>query len=358
MAEALKSHRLVDHGPGLPPGYGRHLRIFLSSPGDVPKERKIALRVIEQLQYESHLRGKVFLDPVAWDDPSGGGVMTATKTPQKCIEKGLTRPAECDIVVAIFWARMGTPLPNPPYTKANGEPYWSGAEWEYEDAMESALRHDRPQVVVYRRLEEPELKLGAPDFEEQVEQHRRVAKFFDRFRDPKTGANLAAWSGYRKPADFRRLFTKNLQTLVEGLLEAPTISCALSTEHPLRLWPRSPFPGLRAFTDDHEPIFFGRDREIDELVDRTNRDRFVAVVGASGSGKSSLVWAGLIPALKGNSIRSERAASTDWMWLRFTPAAWATTLLWRSRSNWSAVSAASREKLPKNWPPSRRRSPN
>jgi hypothetical protein len=83
-------------------------RIFLSSPGDVPAERKIALEVIDQLQYEPHFRGKVSLEPVAWDDPGAGTVMRATITPQEAIDQGLTRPADCDIVVVIFWARMGT----------------------------------------------------------------------------------------------------------------------------------------------------------------------------------------------------------------------------------------------------------
>ncbi len=296
-----------------------HLRIFLSSPGDVPKERKIALRVIEELQYEPHLRGKVSLDPVAWDDPTCGTVMTPTKSPQECIEEELTRPAECDIVIVIFWARMGTPLPHPLYHKANGQPYYSGAEWEYENAMEAAREHKRPQVVVYRRLEDPEIKLGAPDFEDRAEQYRRVREFFEKFRDRETGANLGGWNGYQKPAEFRKLFKRDLQRLVEKLLKTAVVRHTAPEAPPPKLWEGSPFPGLRAFEEKDAEIFFGRDREIDALVDRINRDRFVAVVGASGSGKSSLVWAGLIPALQGNSIRSERAASSDWLWLRMTP---------------------------------------
>jgi WD40 repeat protein len=44
-------------------------------------------------------------------------------------------------------------------------------------------------------------------------------------------------------------------------------------------------------------VFFGRDTQVDQLLDRLGRQRFVAVVGTSGCGKSSLVHAGLIPAL-------------------------------------------------------------
>jgi WD40 repeat protein len=60
---------------------------------------------------------------------------------------------------------------------------------------------------------------------------------------------------------------------------------------------QNPYPGLRPFETNEAHLFFGRDQQIGELVARLQRNRFVAVVGVSGSGKSSLVRAGLIPAL-------------------------------------------------------------
>jgi tetratricopeptide (TPR) repeat protein len=59
----------------------------------------------------------------------------------------------------------------------------------------------------------------------------------------------------------------------------------------------NPFPGLRAFEPDEDHLFFGREREIDELLRRLRQTRFLCVVGASGSGKSSIVRSGLIPSL-------------------------------------------------------------
>jgi excinuclease UvrABC ATPase subunit len=61
----------------------------------------------------------------------------------------------------------------------------------------------------------------------------------------------------------------------------------------------NPFPGLRPFEPDEDHLFFGRETEIDELLRRLRTTRFLSVVGASGSGKSSLVRSGLIPALQG-----------------------------------------------------------
>ena len=68
----------------------------------------------------------------------------------------------------------------------------------------------------------------------------------------------------------------------------------------------NPYPGLRPFETNEAHLFFGRDPQITELVPRLERNRFVAVVGVSGSGKSSLVRAGLIPALKLGRLADSR----------------------------------------------------
>jgi tetratricopeptide (TPR) repeat protein len=59
----------------------------------------------------------------------------------------------------------------------------------------------------------------------------------------------------------------------------------------------NPFPGLRPFEPDEDYLFFGRERETDELLRQLRYTRFVSVVGTSGCGKSSLVRSGLIPSL-------------------------------------------------------------
>ncbi|MFD9716169.1 AAA family ATPase [Streptomyces sp. NPDC059076] len=71
-------------------------------------------------------------------------------------------------------------------------------------------------------------------------------------------------------------------------------------------WPRDrvPYPGLDAFTEGESAVFFGRDAQADALARRLHTpggrrsDRFLVLVGASGSGKSSLVRAGVMPRLR------------------------------------------------------------
>ena len=72
---------------------------------------------------------------------------------------------------------------------------------------------------------------------------------------------------------------------------------------------QNPFPGLRAFRPGEYDRFFGRQQQIDELVARLAAVPFVAVSGASGCGKSSLVLAGLLNELK---RQHDDAFETDW----------------------------------------------
>ncbi len=74
-----------------------------------------------------------------------------------------------------------------------------------------------------------------------------------------------------------------------------------------------PYRGLAAFREEDAAVFFGRESEVARLVALTADDGLVSVVGPSGSGKSSLVHAGLVPAL--------RDASPPWRVVAFTPGA-------------------------------------
>lgn len=65
----------------------------------------------------------------------------------------------------------------------------------------------------------------------------------------------------------------------------------------------NPFPGLRPFTPEESEFFFGREDESSEIAGKLIRNRFVAVTGASGSGKSSLILCGLLPKIRGLSSK-------------------------------------------------------
>jgi len=77
----------------------------------------------------------------------------------------------------------------------------------------------------------------------------------------------------------------------------------------------NPFPGLRPFRSDEHHLFFGRDEQTAALLQLLRTNRFLAVVGTSGSGKSSLVRAGMIAELHGGTM-TQAGSSWEVMILR------------------------------------------
>ena len=79
--------------------------------------------------------------------------------------------------------------------------------------------------------------------------------------------------------------------------------------------PACPYPGMAPFTEAQKELFFGRDREIEDAVERLRQHPFLAVIGPSGSGKSSLIYAGIFPALK----HTKRFGPGQWHVLTMRP---------------------------------------
>ncbi|MBK8905346.1 MAG: hypothetical protein IPM53_29455 [Anaerolineaceae bacterium] len=75
---------------------------------------------------------------------------------------------------------------------------------------------------------------------------------------------------------------------------------------------KSPYKGLQYFTENDVQLFFGREQLTALLVERLKKERFLVVVGASGSGKSSLVRAGLVPTIRRGVIEGNGHSSQDW----------------------------------------------
>ena len=97
-----------------------------------------------------------------------------------------------------------------------------------------------------------------------------------------------------------------LPVIVQNLLEIPP------TWQSLGAIANCPYRGLAAFTSEDAAYFYGREMVTQQLVTAVKNQHFVAVVGASGSGKSSLVFAGLIPQLRQDKTK-------DWLIVSFRP---------------------------------------
>ena len=202
------------------------VRIFLSSPGDVAVERAQVRELLLGLARGPFVRGRVNIDVVSWDDPSGGATMDARFTPQQALARTLPTPAQCDLTIVLLWGRMGTPLTE---TKADGAPYLSGTEWEFD----SALVANKP-VFVYRRAENVLLNPDDPDFEDKLTQKRRLNAFFEQFKSD-DGAVRRAYSTYGSIDDLlgrlRMDVEQYLSERLRGVEDAPRLPSAAPVEH-------------------------------------------------------------------------------------------------------------------------------
>jgi len=117
---------------------------------------------------------------------------------------------------------------------------------------------------------------------------------------------LRTWVDFRAGLDDRAAYDR-LVAAIKGV--APDESGYELPDEP------RPYRGLDRFDSDQHEFFFGRDDEIRRLIERLAQDRFVAVVGASGSGKSSLVRAGLSTEVAETASPGIRG----WRRITFTP---------------------------------------
>jgi formylglycine-generating enzyme required for sulfatase activity len=202
------------------------LKIFVSSPGDVTEERKIIYETIKELNESAFVRGKVILEPEAWDLLASRVPLPATATPQEAIDAGLTKPSQCEIVLVLFWNRFGTQLPDSYRKPENGEPYYSGTEYEFWDAYRAAKNPDpsarKPQLFVYRRTEEVPVSQRDPERDEKNKQHDRVEAFFKEVFINPDGTFKALSNDYESVADFKLKIKHDLETLVSKFLTSPT----------------------------------------------------------------------------------------------------------------------------------------
>jgi hypothetical protein len=122
----------------------RTITVFVCSSGDVHDERAVLDEVVRRLAYDPFVSRHARLRLVSWDNPAGLVPLLASEHPQTAIDSMLPRPSQCDIVVGIFWSRLGTPLPPQVFGAPGGTAHPSGTAWEIDDALATAGRPGAP----------------------------------------------------------------------------------------------------------------------------------------------------------------------------------------------------------------------
>jgi tetratricopeptide (TPR) repeat protein len=266
-------------------------KIFLSSPGDVAEERALAEFVFRRLADE--LADVAHLSFLIWEhEPLFG---------HTGFQQQIERPSQSDLVVIILWSRLGTRLPSD-YAPVKGEPAPTGTEFEINDALASYAVRGKPNLLIYRKMPGPQIGLGSKDFEERSEQYRRLDEFCRKTFYDEQGVATVAHHKFANSHDFERKLATHMRRWVEQVLQLP------QSERFRPFWRgESPFRGLQSFDAEHEAVYFGRSEAMSDLTRRI-RDieataitepvaRLLLVQGMSGSGKTSLFKAGLLPRL-------------------------------------------------------------
>jgi hypothetical protein len=269
----------------------QRLRIFVSSPTDVPDERLRADLIIDKLSQDY---SRFFaIESYRWEHEA----MIASKHFQDAIEP----PSAFDIVVLILWSRLGTPLPEKTaereYRGIDGRAPVTGTEWEYEEALKVARDKGAPDLLAFRNISPAPIDPRDADAQAKTNAQLGALNAFWTRHFADRGVFLAAFDEYRTLEEFAERLEESLRKLIERRIKA------LAAGEPRRpIWLGDPFRGLEPYEFEHAPIFFGRDAAVtkatEQLAANARSGRaFLLVSGASGSGKSSLVKAGVVPRL-------------------------------------------------------------
>ena len=294
------------------------IRVFVSSTGDVQKERILADRLIRSIAAEFDL-------PVSTSDSNFQRLAEQDEEPNTERENHRTlvlcpyfweyeklqpdadyqgqipNTAEFDLVISILWSRLGA-RQNPNLSMPDGGRPGSGTEYEIAWALDHAKKNKGvPQLRVYRNCSKPTPPLEPKEEREVfIQQWDSLQEFFADWEKNSEGNFAGTCNKYRGLQEFEELFRGHFRDFLARQVEREIGQKVLGRN--VRRWKSCPFRGLDFFDFEHAPIFHGRTKAIGEVLEaleaQVKAERpFVLIVGASGSGKSSLVRAGVLPLL-------------------------------------------------------------
>jgi len=297
------------------------IKVFASSPGDVQAERTIADRLIRAIaeelgipisvQYSNLLRDSEPPDsPFIAGQPESGELILCPYfweyqrfSPELGYQDQIPNTSRFDLVISILWSRLGTKL-NSRFRMPDGSEPRSGTEYEIAWAKEQRQKTPGvPALQVYRNRSQPNPPLDPPEKREEFFRQWDLLKdFFESWEKDSRGQFIGAFNNYDNLEGFEGLFREHFRDFLLTQVSDERQRRWLAQRVQARRWKENPFRGLQVFDFHHAPVFAGRTLAIDgvltALIQQAEAGRpFVLVLGASGSGKSSLVRAGVLPLL-------------------------------------------------------------
>ncbi len=297
----------------------RRIDIFVSSPEDVQAERSLVERSIRSIAaefsvpitvtYSNWLRRPSAEDKVDAHSANGSEEGSSWLCPcfweyqdhelDQDYGERIPNTGSYDLVISILWSRLGTRI-SPALVMPDGSRPQTANDYEVAWVLDQSNRTPGfPELRVYRNrsvpVVPPRSKEGRETFFRQLD---AVQEFYAGWE--KHSAFTEACSDYSDLQDFENLFREHFRDFLARQLEKEVVA----RERPAkaRYWKSNPFRGLQFFDFEYAPVFHGRTKAVGEVLEALKKQAsasrpFVLVLGASGSGKSSLVRAGVLPLL-------------------------------------------------------------
>ncbi|HEV3040794.1 MAG TPA: hypothetical protein VHA33_23715 [Candidatus Angelobacter sp.] len=216
----------------------RSFRLFLSSPSDVDGERLRAAQVVERLKRDFQ---NFQFELIRWED--------SYYTARESFQAQILKPSDCDLVISIFWKRLGTELPSQ-FNRSDGSGR-TGTEYEFEEAVEAAAQRNprSPEIIVYRKTAPIYFSELAVDRERA--EKRALDAFWARWFHDEKGHLTAGFQSFDSAEDFEQNLERDLRLWFDRQIRRTTWS--IETQGP-------PFRGLKAFESQHAETVFRQER--------------------------------------------------------------------------------------------------
>jgi energy-coupling factor transporter ATP-binding protein EcfA2 len=299
----------------------KRIDILVSSSEDVQNERSVAERLIRwvaaesdvplSVSYSNWLRGSQQKDKTTARPASDNGehglllcpyfweYQDSKAEPEYC--EHILNPGQYDLVINILWSRLGI-RSAPMFVMPDGGQPRSAAEYEVAWVLDqSKLTPGFPGLHVYRNRATPAAPLEPKEKRENLcRQWDAVQEFCATWEKNGETEFRECCHDYQDLEEFENLFREHFRDFLAQQLDRDIgLRKALRK---VRYLESNPFRGLHFFDFDHAALYHGRTKAVGEVLDAlknqaTAKKHFVLVVGPTGSGKSSLVRAGVLPLL-------------------------------------------------------------
>jgi hypothetical protein len=213
----------------------------------------------------------------------------------------ILNPGQYDLVINILWSQLGTRSP-PMFVMPDGSQPGSATEYEIAWALDQSKRTPGfPELRVYWNRATPAAPIEPKENRENLSRHWDAVQEFCAAweKNGDTGFRECCHE-YRDLEEFENLFREHFRDFLARQLDRQIgLRKALRK---VRYLESNPFRGLNFFDFEHAALYHGRTKAIWEVLDALKnqvaaKKAFVLVLGPTGSGKSSLVRAGVLPLL-------------------------------------------------------------